>query len=185
MGQSDSRGPSGSLDKTPRVEGRQHRSEPVGDDQNMYRHRIPTYQDDAAIVSLCRNKQYDIRHRHSEQDNSSEQNLSSTPFANLDSVHGVFGVGHSSSIRMFSSATKHGSFTVSTHFPTRPGRHVVETRRMGIGVMQKRLLLVKMIRSHPRVHYKCLASPSVHCQYAEPNLNSHTRGPIGYRLYTT
>jgi hypothetical protein len=33
----------------------------------------------------------------------------------------VFGVGHSSSIRMLSSATKNGSFAVSTHFPTRQG----------------------------------------------------------------
>jgi hypothetical protein len=107
------------LDKTPRGGGRrQHLSELVDDDQDIHRHRLATGQGDAAIISLCRNS--DIESDHSEQDNSSEKCLSATPFV-LDPVHGVFGVGRSSSIRMFSSATKHSPLAVSTHFPARQG----------------------------------------------------------------
>jgi hypothetical protein len=67
------------LDKTPRGGGRrQHLSELVDDDQDIHRHRLATGQGDAAIRSLCRNS--DIESDHSEQDNSSEKCLSTTPF---------------------------------------------------------------------------------------------------------
>ena len=60
---------------------------------------------------------------------------------------------------MFSSTAKHSSLAVSTHFPTRQGD--IWWR---LGVWHRRdaaqLLLMQMIRGHPRVYYKCLASPS-------------------------
>jgi hypothetical protein len=122
-----------SLDKTPRGGGRQHLSGLVNHDQDIYRHRILKYQDDAAIVSLCRNSNNWLSPLRAGLIQHSKLVVHAF---HLDPARGVFGVGHSSSIRMFSSATKHSTFCCFNAFPNSPGRHVVETRRMGIGVMQ-------------------------------------------------
>ena len=121
-----------SLDKTPRGGCRQHLSGLVNQDQDMSRHRIPTYQDDAVIVSLFRNSNNWLSLPRA----GLTQHLKLVIYAfRLYPAYGVFGVGHSSSIRMFSLATKHSPLCSFNVFPNSSGKTCSGDSAYGIGVM--------------------------------------------------